>query len=450
MWGAIRFLIALVVAVWLAVWLADNPGWMRFEWLGYRVEMPFALMLALVLVLGAVMAVLYRFWVGLRHVPSLLDRKRAERRRHRGYDALNRCMVALAAGDGPEAAHMARRAEDLLQEPPVTLLLAAQAAQLRGDEEAAGRYFQRMAETPELEFLGLRGLFERAMARDQRETALELAQRAKKLRPGTEWVLKGLFDLQVGFGRWDEARQIVQDMAQSGLIDRAEARRRKAVLLTQQAAQDDAAAPEALKAISAAVDIDENLTPAVISKSRLLIESGKGRKAAAAIERAWGQTPNPALADLYLEAKASTKPLARFKALQALAKRNPEHIESRLAVARAALDAKLWGEARRYLEPLTKGGEVPAGRVCRLMADLEEAESGDAEKARHWLSVAAISDPDPAWVCDACGNVRTSWAATCAKCGAFDSLTWRMPPRAEGEVLPALPARSSEPATTGS
>ncbi len=445
MWGAIRFLISLILAVWLAVWLAENPGWMQFEWLGYRVEMPFALMLVLVFLLGAVMAVLYRSWVGLRHVPSLLNRQRRERRMHRGYEALNQCMVALAAGDGGRAANMARRADELLDEAPVTLLLAAQAAQLRGDKESAGRYYQRMAEIPELEFLGLRGLFERAMEAGQRDRALSLAERARRLRPRAEWVLKGLFDLQVAAGQWERAQATVSEMAQAGLIGRDEAQHRKAVLLTQAASgtEESTAAPTALKTVSEAADMDANLVPAAIGKARLLIESGKGRKAVGVIERAWAHTPNPMLAELYLTARSPSNPLARFKALQGLAKRNPEHIESRVAVARAALDAKLWGEVRRYLDPLTKTGEVPPGRVCRLLAELEEQENGDADKARHWLSVAAISDPDPAWVCGKCGHLRGEWAATCDSCGSFDSLTWAVPGHAAGGQTPPAAAGSA-------
>ena len=49
-------------------------------------------------------------------------------KRRRGYKALSQGMVAVAAGDAGEAARLARRADGLLNDPPLTLLLSAQAA----------------------------------------------------------------------------------------------------------------------------------------------------------------------------------------------------------------------------------------------------------------------------------------------------------------------------------
>ena len=64
-------------------------------------------------------------------------RRRRERRRRAGYRALTQGMVAVAAGDPQEARRFARSADALLADPPLTLLLSAQAAQLDGDETAA-------------------------------------------------------------------------------------------------------------------------------------------------------------------------------------------------------------------------------------------------------------------------------------------------------------------------
>ncbi len=53
-------------------------------------------------------------------------------------------------------------------------------------------------------------------------------------------------------------------------------------------------------------------------------------------------------------------------------------------VAEAALDAQLWGEARRHLgNELAR--EPPSRRLYLLMARLEEGEHGDAGRVREWL-----------------------------------------------------------------
>jgi len=82
-------------------------------------------------------------------------------------------------GDAEEAQKFARKADVLLAEPPLTLLLSAQAAQLNGDDQAAQRYFMAMIERKETEFLGLRGLIMHALRGGDEATALTLIERAK-------------------------------------------------------------------------------------------------------------------------------------------------------------------------------------------------------------------------------------------------------------------------------
>jgi len=52
--------------------------------------------------------------------------------------------------------------------------------------------------------------------------------------------------------------------------------------------------------------------------------------------------------------------------------------------AEAAIDAKLWGQARGQLDPLAAESE-PGLRACLLMARLEEGDGGDSAKVMEWL-----------------------------------------------------------------
>src|SRR5262249_5928657 len=65
--------------------------------------------------------------------PRRIKRRRAADRQKRGLAALTQGMLAVAAGDSRAATRHARDAEGLLNAPPLTLLLGAQAAQLAGD-----------------------------------------------------------------------------------------------------------------------------------------------------------------------------------------------------------------------------------------------------------------------------------------------------------------------------
>ena len=173
------FLLLLLAAFMLgAAWFADRPGQVAIEWEGWRLSTSVPVLLAAIAISAAIMALLYRCWSALVGAPRAFGRWRRERRRRQGYVALTQGMVAVAAGDPDEARRQARRADVLLSEPPLTMLLSAQAAQLNGDENAAGRYFTQMLERRETEFLGLRGLLIQAMRKGDHERAIALARRS--------------------------------------------------------------------------------------------------------------------------------------------------------------------------------------------------------------------------------------------------------------------------------
>src|SRR3546814_2910514 len=66
--------------------------------------------------------------------------------------------------------------------------------------------------------------------------------------------------------------------------------------------------------------------------------------------------------------------------------------------------------------------DLPTVRICRMMAELEEAQHGDIAAVRDWLERIATAEPDDAWVCTDCGAVAGTWSARCGNCGAFNAL----------------------------
>jgi HemY protein len=168
---------------------------------------------------------------------------------------------------------------------------------------------------------------------------------------------------------------------------------------------------------------------------------GYGRRARRALEAAWRAAPHPALADAYRALYADEPPLLRLKRMERLAAFHPAHVESRLALAAAALEARLWGEARRHLADAgAESADVAPPRLCRMMAALEESEHGDHAAVHGWLARAAtMAALDPAWVCEACAGESTAWTAVCPSCRSFGTLAWSGPVRhAPRRALPAM------------
>ena len=385
-------------------------------------------------------ALLYRFWRSLYRAPGDVGRAVQSGRRRRGYKALTQGMVAVAAGEPDEASRWAKRADTLLDEPPLTMLLSAQAAQLTGDEAAAKRYFTAMLDSDETRFLGLRGLLTQAMRDGDTQAALDYVRQAHALRPRTPWVLTSLFDLSQRCGDLTTAERALKDAARAKALPAAEATRKRAVLLLEraQAAQRGGDTTAAQGLVREAHKLAPDLTPASILLGELLVATGHLRRAEKVLEKAWAAAPHPDLARVYLAARPSGDGIERLKRLGKLTAARSDHPESHLALARAALEAKLWGEARRHLS-VAAGPDgldgTPSESVCRLMAELVESEDGDADTARAWLTRAADAPPDPAWVCGSCGAVAPAWSARCGACEAFDGLAWQQPPRVAPKVL---------------
>ena len=440
---ALSMVIVLAALVAAAVWLADRPGQVSMEWLGYRIDMSFSLMLAAVAVIAAAAAVVYRFWRFLRRSPATLKKSLHERKRRRGYLALTRGMVAVAAGDVQEAERQVRRADGLLNDPPLTMLLSAQSAQLSGDDKAAGKYFEAMLERPETEFLGLRGLLTQAMKSGDLEEAAKLSEKAYRLKPKSGWLARTLFDLQVRSGRWADAAATLNQSQRHKLMLPSESRRWLAVVEHQMSldAGDRGDSRSALKRARAAHDHEPAFVPAAVRLAKLWTDAGKVRKAAQVIERSWALSPHPDLAAAYWRTRKSDEALNRVRAAERLIRDNGGHAESHIVLGACSLEAELWGQARTHLTAIPE--EAATARVCRMMAELEEAENGNTEKAREWLVRASYADPDPAWVCEDCHSVTEDWSALCSHCGAFDRLNWRIPPHSMR--LGADPASAAPP-----
>lgn len=445
---AFIFAVLAAAAIFAAYWMAQHPGHVTIQWLGYRMEPPIGFLVIVAIVFSVAVILLYRVIRGILGTPGRIGRAMASGRRKRGYKALSQGMVAVAAGDAQEAARWSRKADELLEDPPITLLLSAQAAQLNGDEMAAEKYFNAMLEKPETRFLGLRGLLMQALRAGDDERALGYVRQAHALRPKTPWVVTNLFELSQRSGDFDGAAAALKQAVKIKALAKPEAEHKGAVITLAKAERllAEGRKEEAFTQARLADRSDPDLLAAALLHARLAVERKAYREAGKVVERSWPRTPSAELAALYRAAAPDAKPLEQVKRFTKLAALNPKHRESRLALAEANLEAELWGEARRHLGELVKldGEDPPRAQVCRLMARLEEAERKDTATARRWLERAAAAPPDPAWVCNSCGAVATRWSADCGACGAFDSLAWRVPRHvgpidlAAGGVLPQI------------
>jgi HemY protein len=427
--------VAIVAMMLAAAWLADRPGNVTAQWRGWRLDTSVGVLAMAVVVLmlaSTALWLLYRWIVG---APGALLEGWGESRRRRGYRELTQGLAAVAAGDGVEAQKHARKAEQLLSEPALTLLLSAQAAQLNGDREGAKRAFDAMLQDDQMAFLGLRGLTAQSLRDGDQMQALGYAERAFKLRPQTPWVVHSLFDMQAQAGQWRAAQETLDNGLRNKVVSRDKGRTLKSLLLIERSRAADEAGNgvDAMALAREAFTLATERIPVALRLAELQLKAGDAKRAQRTLERTWALAPHPDLAALYIKASGENDPLKRVAIVRRLAAQKPDDLESHLALAQASLEASLWGEARRHLD--AAGGAHPPVRVCRMMAEVEERSHAGQEKVHEWLARAAEAPADRAWRCSACGAHHEAWRSVCESCGAFGTLNWRAP-GTFGQVLP--------------
>ena len=244
------------------------------------------------------------------------------------------------------------------------LLLNAQCAQLAGDRAAAEFAFRAMAERDDTKLLGLRGLYVEAQRRDgrarRRAATPKRRRRPRRRSPGPG---RRCWNSAARAGDWAGALAALDRNSRYGLIDkrglpapargaahRARARRRGgrprprpcAGARSGEACADAGAGGRSRGAAA------RRSAASCASASRI-------------IEKAWKANPHPDLADTYAHLRSGDSARERLARVQSLAQKAPGHVESALAVARAALDAQEFAAARAALQAAAQGAD-PARR----------------------------------------------------------------------------------------
>ena len=406
---------AIVLAT--AWWLANLPGHVTLQLAGFTIETRAGLAVLGAAILLTLVIVALRLLLAVLNLPARLRAWRARRRRAKGEAAITAALVGLAAAEPQAARAAAAQARNALGDTPQILLLVAEANRLAGRDAEASAIYRQMATLDGAAFLGLRGLFRLALAREDWAEAAALARRAEAAHPGGAWLRDERLALAARTGDWEQAQ---------ALAETPPLRLAFATAAAQSAADPD----RALTLAKRAWKQDRGFAPAALAYAGALRGQGKENRAQSVLAEAWTELPHPALADLALAPLHD--PMARVAAATRLVAGAPGHIESHFLLACATLAAGLTGEARRHAAAARAGG-LAQKRLFFLLAELEAAEHGNTpasqQAQRDALRAAAAAEPDPAWHCDTCGTAQPTWDPACPACHAAGRLRWGGAPR---------------------
>ena len=456
----VLFLMLVVALAFAATYLMDDNNTVIGDLMITLAGVEYTLSAIEAVIVLSILVIL--IWVGLKLLSLLvatlrfingddtaISRYFNRSRERRGYRALSEGMMALASGDADAAMSKAAQAERYLQQPALTNLLAAQAAEMSGNMTRAEQIYKELIKDPQTRFVGVRGIMKQRLASGDTHVALKLAQKAFELKPKHEEVQDVLLQLQAQSHDWQGARKTLGVKLKQGKIPRDVHKRREAVLALSQAAEviDEENSIEKRETAIEANRLSPDLVPAAAMAAREYIVQTKPKLAVRVIKKAWESQPHPDLAAAFSEIEPNETPQERLKRFAQLAKLNPEHVESRLMMAELNLAAEDFPEARRALGDIVENN--PDARALTIMAAIERGEGSSDEVVRGWLAKALSAPRGPQWVCDKCNTVHSEWVPVCSSCDALDTLSWREAPQNEMqtstgiEMLPLLMGANS-------
>lgn len=461
LWSLVKVLFFVVLAAAIAfggVLLMETAGVIRVSLGGWEFTLrPLQAVIAavvavlavwlLILIVGLAIACL-RFLSGDE---TALTRYFTHDRQKRGYKALSDAMVALAGGESRLAIVKAERAARYLDQPQLTNLLIAQAAEAAGDTRRASEAYRTLLADDKTRFVAVRGLMMQKLAEGDTDTALKLAEKAFALRPKHAETQDVLLKLQAGHADWKGARETLAAKQRAGGLPRDIFRRRDAVLALQEAKVvfDENSSIEAREAAIEANKKSPDLIPAAAMAARAYIAQGNAKLATRVLKKAWETQPHPDLAATFAEIVPDETPLERVKRFRTLTEIHPTNPETRMLSAELLIAAEDFPAARRALGDLPTAH--PTKRSLAIMAAIERGEGGDDAAVRGWLARALTAPRGPQWCCDKCHAIHAHWQPVCDNCGGFDTLSWHEPVEAEAasptgsELLPVIVNAPAKP-----
>lgn len=428
---ALWFFLQLSVVAAALIWISTQQGSVDIVWRDYELAIDLGVFLAIAVFVLLAGFILFRFIGFVASLPSRFSRKYQEKARERGYRSLTRGFVAIAAGDAKKATQYAKEVRALLpDERGLPLLLEAQAARLRGEEEIARHSFEELLSDKDAAFFGIRGLLKSSLDAGDTVAALEYARTAQTQNPKQPWIIKSVYDLEIRNGQWDSARKTLERVRKLKAMDADRILSDEVALLLTLADQDVLAGKdaEAMKKTERAVKLAPLFIPAITRLGEYYLEKNRKDKIVLMIKRAWADNPHPDLAVLWDKVAPKNKQTDNFRRLrwmESLVEMNPESADGHIAAAMVSMEDRLWGEARAHL----KKAEAlrPSAQIYRLLAKLEEEEGGNAYLIKNWMEKAAEATPDPVWYCTVTGNIYSQWSPVAQPHGSFNTIVWGHP-----------------------
>ena len=389
-WTIFRFMLLLLPLVWLV----SLPTPIEIALGSWRVSSRIGTLLFLVL---ALMIVAWLSIQALREILSLpqsLQLWRGARRQQAGYQAL---LSSLGDSGNPRSLKDALSARRLLDNNPLSTLIAAQVAEATNENEQAEDLYETLIDVKETSFVALLSLARLSRANGDLHKAQSYAEQAQELQPHSQQ----LHNEQIEIAQQGDSPQVVltilAKIQRRGKKLSAPLQKLEATLRIE-AMRKALEKNDRLEALMQA-ELAYRVAPAqaIVDYMQRLAEGNAVDKALGRkiILTRWSEFAGRSLAETFFRLSDTTKPIERVRLFESLIG-NKASLKSRLLLCELLLDARLWARAEHILDEesmvledtdatATSTANLELLTYLRIRARLAKEAHNDLDSQQQWL-----------------------------------------------------------------
>ena len=353
----LKLFLILIFTSSVVVWLSENPGKVEIFWENYFFETNLlGLLFIFVVVLLTISIVIYTF-TSIKNIPKNFRIKRNEKYLKLASKSLDNIADALLTGDSSNIEKNSRMLKKYLKNDFFTTFMLFNSSLIKNDLNESLKYLRVLESIPRAQYVAERGKIVLFLKnKNQKEAKVALLNLCKKY-PDDIWFNEKLSRIYAFEKNWKLAHDTINNL----------------------------------------------------------------KKAVGVLNTTWSQLLCIDIIKTFMQYKAQgeKEALKRYRLIVKTLKKhaNEKSNETKLSLAFASFEAKIWGEAQKYLDQIKKTERDH--RVISLYKKISEKT-----KEPQVLSDDGIILPDPKWKCSTCNSEKKEWQLTCQNCSAFGQIIW--------------------------
>ena len=135
---------------------------------------------------------------------------------------------------------------------------------------------------------------------------------------------------------------------------------------------------------------------------------------------AWAENPSFEVYQEYLKLFVKENTLSQYKHVLKLCETNKDARLNSLVTADAAINAKLWSEAKKELDTYIANYPITTDVVAKLIRI--SIETKNEKETQKWLEKLSETENPVNYGCEKCGCKTVTWNVSCPNCNTFAGL----------------------------